>query len=227
MDTLAISELFKSVAGEGMDMGMPTTYVRLFGCNMNPPCPFCDTMFSVKKIDDTIRTLTLEQIVEEIKKLNCKRVAFTGGEPFLFIDKIQKIIFALGSTYSFHFETNGKIYTEVLTADDSFFDISVSVSPKLHAITDEYIGTLVSWTDSLDYTVFLKFVYENQDTVRKIKELQERMKNNFGIAPVYLMPEGRGINKKLYQECYKVCIDNNWRLSPRLQCIVWDDARGT
>jgi len=36
-----ISECFKSIQGEGPLIGMPTIFVRVFGCNMKPVCPWC------------------------------------------------------------------------------------------------------------------------------------------------------------------------------------------
>lgn len=228
MEKLIVSEIFKTLAGEGMDAGIPSIYVRVFGCNMNPPCPFCDTMFSVKKIDDTLQILTLREIEEKIESMDCLRVAFTGGEPFMQIERIQQIMLNLSSKrrYSYHFETNGMIYNDIPIVDQLGCEVTVAISPKLHAIDGVYVDSLASWITKASDRAFLKFVYENKESIEKIKQL-ERDVDGFGTLPVYIMPEGRGFNKPLYQECYKVCSDNNWRLSPRLQCMIWDDERGT
>jgi organic radical activating enzyme len=226
-ETLKLSEIFHTISGEGLDIGIPTTYIRVFGCNMKPVCSFCDTMYSVNVMDDTIETLNFNEIIDKIEKIGCRRIAFTGGEPFLYIDKIKVIMERLmeRKNYDFHFETNGLIFDPINT---KYYirEMVIALSPKMHALNDDYYATLKKWVYSSPYTVFLKFVYENEGTVDSIRKLENTL-GGFGDRPVYVMPEGRGINKKLYQECYKVCLDNDWRMSPRLQCIVWDDERGT
>jgi 7-carboxy-7-deazaguanine synthase len=40
---LRVNEVFYSIQGEGLRTGQASVFVRLSGCNMDPPCPFCDT----------------------------------------------------------------------------------------------------------------------------------------------------------------------------------------
>jgi len=233
-DTLLVSEIFFSLAGEGADFGVPTIYVRLFGCNLNPPCPFCDSMYAVNKIDDSAKKMTFDEIVKTIKSyIYCKRVSFTGGEPLLYINKIKKIIKKLGLSYTYQFETNGSIPPinsrhEDILPQIPWKNMYYSVSPKFHAIEfdedNKYCKSIEKWTRLPNTS--LKFVYENEDTALKINRLKFILRN-FNHTPVYVMPEGRNIDIKKYQECAKACMKYNWNFSIRLQCLLWNDERGT
>lgn len=76
---LPVSEIFVSIQGEGMDLGVPTTFVRLWGCNLT--CTWCDTKY-------TWQTRHYREM--EVREILCRAVAYgtpwisvTGGEPLI------------------------------------------------------------------------------------------------------------------------------------------------
>jgi len=73
--TLVVNEIFKSIQGEGTRAGLPCVFVRLAGCNLR--CSWCDTAYA---FGDGGR-MTLDEIVEQVMKFDCKLVEVTGGEP--------------------------------------------------------------------------------------------------------------------------------------------------
>lgn len=42
---MKVIEIFKSIDGEGKRAGLPTTFVRLAGCNLR--CRYCDTTYAL------------------------------------------------------------------------------------------------------------------------------------------------------------------------------------
>ncbi len=73
-----INEIFYSLQGEGFHAGTPAVFVRFSGCNLK--CDFCDTRHEEGK------SMTDEEIVEEVLRYPSRMVILTGGEPGLWVD---------------------------------------------------------------------------------------------------------------------------------------------
>lgn len=120
MNVLAVSEIFRSIQGEGPYAGRSAIFLRLFGCNLK--CPFCDTKqmsYFVLPLKSVIQRIE-NQIVSDNDTL-----VITGGEPFkqdltdLVIDILERF-----PTLNIHLESNG-----TLPGPYSLFH-SVTISPK-------------------------------------------------------------------------------------------------
>ena len=235
-NSIPISEIFYSLSGEGPDIGTPSVFIRVFGCCAKPPCPWCDSMYAVRNdnpFGNGYKNIwTAEEIIKKIKEYNCKDVTFTGGEPFLYINQIKTIIEQLGESYKFHFETNGMIVPEEML----YTNVTYSVSPKFHLLDlsetmnpnfdcNAYIGSLRHWVEFMHGQLCLKFVYEGEETIKNIKIL-ESMVYGFRDCSVYLMPEGNQFDQKKYLECAEQCKKHNYKMSARLQNILWGPKRG-
>lgn len=84
MEKLYLTELYPSIQGETLQTGIPTTFVRLSGCNLR--CHWCDTPHSFPKGEET----SLESLIAQIETFGLTQVCITGGEPLL-----QKPVFPL------------------------------------------------------------------------------------------------------------------------------------
>lgn len=115
--TYDLVEIFESLQGEGRNMGRPCVFVRFAGCNL--ACPWCDT-------DRTRRfSLTLEELVSEVKGFRARSVILTGGEPTI-VDGMPELVAALKQEgFWIAVETNGTNDVPWL----SFVDY-VACSPK-------------------------------------------------------------------------------------------------
>ena len=74
---IKVNEIFYSIQGESSWAGWPCVFVRLTGCNLR--CKWCDTTYAYEDGEE----MTLEHILQEVKKYSCSLVEITGGEPLL------------------------------------------------------------------------------------------------------------------------------------------------
>ncbi len=75
-----LSKSYLSINGETTNMGLPTSFIRLAGCNLN--CwNGCDTEYAVSSNAGTEMPVT--GIIDHLKLLGCPRICLTGGEPLL------------------------------------------------------------------------------------------------------------------------------------------------
>jgi 7-carboxy-7-deazaguanine synthase len=80
---MVITEIFKSIQGEGTRAGLPCIFVRLTGCNLR--CTWCDTAYAFHggtkySLDETLQK-TSAMAGEGTKRIPL--VEITGGEPLL------------------------------------------------------------------------------------------------------------------------------------------------
>lgn len=107
--TLPMVEIFQTVEGEGTRAGYPTTFVRVFNCNLR--CTWCDTKYSYAPAKPEYFS-TLREIVDAVKKFKNHYVCLTGGEPLMHGNKSLHLVQALAQidcVQDVHIETNGAI----------------------------------------------------------------------------------------------------------------------
>ena len=108
---LNIAKIFYSIQGEGVNQGVPTTFVRLQGCNLLTPCSWCDTKFAQGN-GGTL--LSIDNILAEVVAAEPRTykhwVCITGGEPLFQPKGLHELVKAL-NRYGFliEIETNGSI----------------------------------------------------------------------------------------------------------------------
>lgn len=109
---LPMVEIFQTVEGEGTRAGFPTTFVRLFNCNLR--CTWCDTPYSYAPFKPEYFA-RVSEIVKEVKKFPHRFICLTGGEPLMHGYKSERLIEALAEIdyiEDIHIETNGAIHLE-------------------------------------------------------------------------------------------------------------------
>ena len=111
-DRLNIVDLFVSLQGEGIYVGMPSLFVRVSGCNLR--CCFkdtvCDTAYS--SFNPEKGRFSKEDVVAMLQKNpNVADIVFTGGEPLMFGNELDDLIEYIGyqtdMDYRITIETNG------------------------------------------------------------------------------------------------------------------------
>ncbi len=226
-----VSEIYKSVQGEGLLAGTESVFIRTSGCNLR--CGFCDTPFASWKPEGF--RASVEQIVDECLAFDCRHVVITGGEPMLpaEIVLLTREISAAGRHITI--ETAGTIFRNVDC------DL-ISISPKLSNSTPpislgerwqarhetirhqpEVIGSLVA-----RHNYQIKFVVTAESDVEEV----DRWLTEFpGISRerVMLMPEGITAGELAERETWvrDACQARGFRYCPRWHIIWFGNRRGT
>src|SRR5438093_3641941 len=111
---MVITEIFKSIQGEGTRAGLPCIFVRLTGCNLR--CTWCDTAYAFHGG----KKMSVEEVLARVDELACRSaggsgreasvplVELTGGEPLLQeeIHPLAERLLAAG--YTVMVETSGE-----------------------------------------------------------------------------------------------------------------------
>ena len=119
MIKIKVSEIFTSFQGEGPYVGVPSTFLRLYGCNLN--CQWCDTdisTYEMLSVDDVA-----EILMTQMEFNNINLLVITGGEPTLQMEEIKRLIKEIPEDIKIQLETNGSIF-EYLP------EIEYVISPK-------------------------------------------------------------------------------------------------
>jgi 7-carboxy-7-deazaguanine synthase len=74
---LTVNEIFHSIQGESTFAGEPCVFVRLTACDLR--CSWCDTAYAF----DEGQKMSVEDVVAQVERYNCRTVEVTGGEPLL------------------------------------------------------------------------------------------------------------------------------------------------
>jgi len=79
--TYPVHEVFHTFQGEGVHMGRPAFFIRLFGCPVQ--CPWCDSAgtWHPKHTPKNIQRMTARELVDMALEAKVNHVVITGGEP--------------------------------------------------------------------------------------------------------------------------------------------------
>lgn len=210
IDVLSVHSIFKTIQGEGVLVGVPSIFVRLYGCNLQ--CPVCDTDYTSVRED-----LTLDTLIDRIVNLagsKVRTVVITGGEPFN--QDISELVHSLyDKGFTVQIETNGTLFLETL----DYSKCIIVCSPKTHYVHKElqkYIHSYKYVGDtSLDDDGLPKSVLGFKTRKRVFRP------DKYGI--IYLQPldeKNDEVNSKNLKCVIDSCIINNYRLCLQTHKII-------
>lgn len=233
-DRLRIQETFVSVQGEGALVGVPSSFVRVSGCNLR--CVWCDTPRTSWAPEGDFRTL--DELVAWCAE-GPRHVVLTGGEPMLFPALAQLGARLRAAGHHVTIETAGTVWCEGAQAD------LMSISPKLaHSTPSEHPKlALRHERDRIDLDVLrrlmasfeyqLKFVVRADHLDADLDEI-EVLLASLELPPsererVVLMPEGTddAALRAGYARIEAACRPRGFRLGLRLHIHLFGDTPGT
>ncbi len=209
---MEISEIFLSLQGEGVDIGLPTVFVRTSRCNLQ--CTWCDTKYSW----DPGEERSVKSILEEVESYGMKRVCISGGEPMLQAEDVTKLTAKLESRgYDIIIETNGSIdLDEIPRGERTRFCMDLKCPSS--GMEDRNLFTNVAKMRPDDV---LKFVIAHQEDYIFAKKLLERNKPS---CTVVFQPVGGLDLRDLAERVLEDRLDV--RVLLQLHRFIWGDQRG-
>ena len=100
---LKITEIFYSLQGEALTVGIPTTFIRLTGCPLR--CQYCDTEYAFSGGD----WMSLDAILERVAANQTRYVTVTGGEPLAQKPCLDLLAMLCDADYQVSLETSGAL----------------------------------------------------------------------------------------------------------------------
>ena len=223
-----ISEVFRSVQGEGQFAGTDSLFIRTSGCNLR--CTFCDTPYTSWQPEGTERSL--ESLADQVKKLECEHVVITGGEPLLVPDVVPLTTLLRKRGHFVTIETAGTVWQDVAVE-------LMSISPKLQ----NSIPVATGWEERHNarrdrpnvirrmleaYRVQFKFVVDQPEDIVEVGKYVDRFEH-LRSDQVFLMPQGTDAESIRAKTLWirEAATRRGWRVSPRLHIELFGNTRGT
>ncbi len=100
-ERLRVSEIFRSLQGEGRTVGLPSVFVRLTGCPLR--CRYCDTTYAFRGGEN----MTLDTVLARVAAEDTLHVVVTGGEPLAQPGCIPLLDALLEAGHAVSLETSG------------------------------------------------------------------------------------------------------------------------
>ena len=222
-------EIFASIQGEGVSLGMPSTFIRLSLCNL--ACGWCDTKYTWdwSNHDPGVEIVQVEcsDIVARVDQLGVTNVVITGGEPLMQQGPLSDLTAELYRRgHRIEVETNGTLTpNEAVRSHVAQWNVSPKLANSGNSRARRLIDRPLGWF-ATSSSAWFKFVIEAPSDLSEVESLQTRF--SVPSERVILMPQGiskgelRDHSSWLAEQCSK----RGYRFSTRLQILLWGDERG-
>lgn len=193
MKTIAINEIFISIAGEinKWGQGTLTTFIRTQGCNLK--CSYCDTKQAQSK-SHNINFMSIEEAIQKVEDLGCPKITITGGEPLLQENTEYLIHRLISKRFLVSVETNG---TYLLPAASSHLEnLNYIVDYKL-----EYKNRMIDLSQ-LPARHWIKFVTEGEKSFREALKVKRKLREKGCKARIAFSStkDHKGLIERLIEE---------------------------
>ena len=221
---MIITEIFKSIQGEGTRAGLPCIFVRLTGCNLR--CVWCDTAYAFHGG----KKHSLDEVLEQVRGLagdgpgRVSLVEITGGEPLLQPETPALAEKLLAAGYTVMIETSGERFVGVLPREViKIVDVKCPESGESGKFD-------MANLDVVDRKDEIKFVIASRRDYDFAREFLERhglagRVHQVLFSPVFADPEGRWPGLSARELTEWILADGlPVRLGLQLHKFIWDPA---
>jgi 7-carboxy-7-deazaguanine synthase len=225
-----ITEIFKSIQGEGTRAGMPCIFVRLTGCNLR--CTWCDTAYafhggtkmSVDEVLARVEELSGRAESGSGSRFRVPLVELTGGEPLLQEEIYDLVERLLAAGYTLMIETSGERYIGRLPAEViKVVDVKCPDSGEADTFEMRNLEALGE-KDEVKFVISSRRDYEFAREFAGKHRLAERV-NAVLFSPVFEDPTGKWQGLEPRQLVEWMLVDGvPARLSLQVHKFVWEPA---
>jgi 7-carboxy-7-deazaguanine synthase len=225
-----ITEIFKSIQGEGTRAGLPCIFVRLTGCNLR--CTWCDTAYAFHGG----KKMPVSEIMQRVDELAGRAenqtgalaavplVELTGGEPLL-QEEIYPLADALLSAgYTVMIETSGERFVGRLPREViKIVDVKCPDSGAADTFNLQNLE-VVDAKDEIKFVVSSRRDYEFARDFTAQHDLAQRVRQVL-FSPSFTDPAGKweGLEPRKLVE-WMLADGLPVRLGLQLHKFVWDPA---
>jgi 7-carboxy-7-deazaguanine synthase len=225
-----ITEIFKSIQGEGTRAGLPCIFVRLTGCNLR--CTWCDTAYAFHGG----KKMSVEEVLGRVDELAGRSekstgsqsavplVELTGGEPLL-QDEVHPLAEKLVATgYTVMVETSGERYIGELPSEViKIVDVKCPDSGEADTFEMRNLEAL-SENDEVKFVLSTRRDYEFAREFTVEHGLARRVKQVL-FSPVFEDPGGKwqGLEPRAVVE-WMLADGLQVRLGLQMHKFIWDPA---
>jgi len=220
---MLISEIFKSIQGEGTRAGLPCIFVRLTGCNLR--CTWCDTAYAFHDG----HKMSIAEVLARAEALRgsadaAPLVELTGGEPLLQRETYELARRLLSAGYVVLIETSGERFIGQLPkAVIKIVDVKCPDSGEPDTFDMRNLGEL-NGEDEVKFVISSRRDYEFAREFAREHNLAGRVKEVL-FSPVHEGPGGQWKGLEPRQLVEWMLEDGvRGRLGLQLHKIVWDPA---
>ena len=221
--TLRVSELYSSIQGEGVTVGVPAIFLRLQGCPLR--CEWCDTK-DVWKVGTAMK---IEDIIDAVHEFSPKpkTLVVTGGSPLMQQTNLAILLVILYSQFRIEVEN------ECVLLPDSSITYNIDQwnnSPKLSNSgvprTQRYKREVLRRMSQLHNSWF-KFVVDCEEDWEEI-QMDFLDPGLIRKDQVILMPQAQSREEILKTQYIvaKMALQKGVRYSPREHINIWDRRTG-
>jgi 7-carboxy-7-deazaguanine synthase len=225
-----ITEIFKSIQGEGTRAGLPCIFVRLTGCNLR--CTWCDTAYAFhggKKISVDEVLTRVDELAGRCAASDASRtvvplVELTGGEPLLQVEIYELAERLLAARYTVMIETSGERFVGRLPQQViKIVDVKCPDSGEADTFEMRNLEA-IGGQDEVKFVLSTRRDYEFARDFTRQHRLAERVRAVL-FSPVFDDPEGKwqGLQPRALVE-WILADALPVRLGLQLHKFVWDPA---
>lgn len=223
---MQVTEIFRSIQGEGTRAGLPCIFVRLTGCNLR--CVWCDTAYAFYGGEKT----TLDQVMSRVRELSAapdggasiRLVEITGGEPLLQPETPALAQSLVDAGYTVMIETSGERPIHALPREViKIVDVKCPDSGEADSFRADNLGAL-SADDEVKFVISTRRDYEFSREFLQKNNLHGRVRQII-FSPVTPDPAGAWQGLEARQLAEWILADGlPVRLGLQLHKFIWDPA---